>query len=120
VLTSSGGVAPCPQAGWDELSSTSISRRSRSVYFGGRPRRMGVFTIHSSTSVAHQIGPIASFAAGGGKSGRAVYRVAVRLLTCRSAAISESPTMGSPPESTPRPYDELTEVSQRGHNVSII
>ncbi|HXH88193.1 MAG TPA: site-specific integrase [Gaiellaceae bacterium] len=67
---------------------------------------------------------MASFAAGGGKSAREVYRVAVRLLTRRSSAISASPTTGSATERTPRPYDEreraVPEEAKYGYDIDIL
>jgi integrase/recombinase XerC len=66
--------------------------RAYAGFRGGRPRRIGPLLIHASTSARHQIGPIASTAAGSGKSSRAVYLVAVRLLTPRRAATSANPT----------------------------
>jgi hypothetical protein len=63
------------------------------VALRGLPGRAGgSLRAHARTSSSSQIGPARSLATGAGKSERAVYRAAVRLLTSRTSATSASPT----------------------------
>jgi hypothetical protein len=83
----------------------------RLLIFSGRPGRAGgSLRAQASTSSSIQIGPDRSLATGSGKSGRPVYRVAVRFVTPSRSATSASPASLIATRSTVGPRSDLIDL----------